>query len=112
MVPSTKNLTKIRYPLDFNMKREDSTIPIIGRAELDQNNNPVMTGTGLVIVLDARMKRFLYVLQNKLESLELYGWLSLQTSAESNNKYWVFHVCNMKLIDALATALRTREVTY
>lgn len=105
MVPTNRDIIKIRYPIDFAMAFEDSEIPIIGKAVLIENKPKLVYGSGMVVVLDARMKKFLFAVQGKIEVLELWGWLSLQGQPGSANKYFVFHACNTKLLDLIYRAV-------
>lgn len=82
------------------MPFEDSDIPIIGKAVLKDNVPTIVTGSGMVVVLDARMKKFLFAIQGRLESIELWGWLSIQ-GEPGKSQYFVFHACNTKLLDAV-----------
>lgn len=101
MVPTGKEIIRIRYPMDFSMAYEDSTIPIIGKAILIEDKPVMVVGSGMTVVMDARMKKFLFAIQGRVEVLELWGWLSLQRQSNSTNKYFVFHVCNTKLLDLM-----------
>lgn len=101
LIMKLNNIIKIRYALDFSMAYEDSEIPLVGRATIINNVAHITTGPGPIVCMDARMKKVLYLLQGKLEKIELSGWLSIQDKKNDGSKYVVFHVCNFSTIDVL-----------
>lgn len=104
MVPIEKDIIRIRYPMNFSMAYEDSAIPIVGKAVLIEKKATMVQGSGLTVVMDARMKKFLFLMQGRIETLELWGWLSIQSQHGTTNKYFVFHVCNAKMLEAIFQA--------
>lgn len=102
-------MVTIKYPLDFQMDFEDSDIPAIGTAILVEKNGTqeiMLSNSGnIIVLLDTRMKKFIYPLIGKIEKLSLVGWFSLKDNPRNHRKYVVFHVYNAKLIDAMYSAL-------
>lgn len=95
---------KIIYPMEgVVMKNLDSKIPVIPKSAVIVNEEIMLVqqGLGMIVLLDARVKKYLFMVQNRVDKLELWGTLSLKTGQNGGTKYVVFHPCNMALLEAV-----------
>lgn len=73
----------------------NSDIPIVGRWDGSRISNK-----GAPILLDSRFRKYIYLLQDVLETFEIVGWIS-EKKVSNKGSFYVFHPVMTELLDSL-----------